>query len=322
MRTIKYAILLLATVMAFSSAVEARKIVTTRDSRTSSSSQRKREELQRQKQLTAQRKKAAEALKKYNEQKTKYIQKKKAEANAAEKERADAAKAAILARQKAADDAKKGVREDNSLLGKYNTMITEVGMSSVQRAKVIAILKKQQGGKKTTPSTDNQAEIARMTKAYNAATGKKKGIIAAALRDARKKNASAASASSGASADYHEQIMGLLTPAQKLKWGGYNLAKDPALKFEGVTLTEKQLKRIRTICNAASKDLPDEVSDLSPKAGVKARQSVLRDVRSQIIFEVLTPEQRASVQRNAAKRLAAATAAVTAAPAVVPAGDK
>ncbi|MBC8372877.1 MAG: hypothetical protein H8E53_04730 [Planctomycetes bacterium] len=326
MRAIKYAILLLAAVVVFSSAAEARKIVNVTDYRGKSRSQRKRDEQRRQKQLAEQRKKNAEKLEKYNEAKKKYYAKKQAEANAREKEKADKAKEAILARKKAEADAKKEAREENALLGKYATMVTEAGMSSAQRAKLVALLKKQQGGKKPAPARDNQAEIARMTKAYNEATGAKKGIIAAALQDARKKNAGSAAGTSGARADHHKQVMGLLTSAQKLKWGGYKLAKDPSLKFEGVTLTEKQLKRIRTICNAASKDLPDEASDLSPKTAARIRQSVLRRVRSQVIFEVLTPEQRTAVQSAAAKKLAAAAAAAavapTAAPAVVPAGDE
>jgi len=219
MRAIKYAILLLVALTAFSSAVEAKKIVTVRDYRGKSRSQRKRDEQQRQKKLAEQRKKNAEKLKKYNEAKKKYYAKKKAEANAREKEKADKAREAILAKEKKIAADKKTAREENALLGKYATMVTEAGMSSAQRAKLVALLKKQQGGKKTTPSRDNQAEIARMTKAYNEATGAKKGIIAAALKDARKKNAGSAASTSGARADHHKQVMGLLTSAQKLKWG-------------------------------------------------------------------------------------------------------
>ena len=306
MKPIKYAILLLAALMAFSSAVEAKKIVTTRrvNSR-SSSAQRRREEQRRKKKIEDQNKRRRDAIKKYNAKKAEYYKKKKAEADAREKERADKAKAAIVAREKKEADAKKTAREENALLGKYAVMVTEVRMSSVQRAKLLALVRKQQGGKKTTKSSDNQGEIARLTKAYNEATGAKKGIIASALKAARKKSAGAAS---GSQADHHKKIMGLLTPAQKLKWGGYKLSKDPALKFEGITLTEKQIKRIRTICDAAAKDLPDEAADVDPKVAAKARQSVLRNVRSQIIYEVLTPEQRAAVQSAATKKQAAAAA--------------
>ena len=105
--------------------------------------------------------------------------------------------------------------------------------------------------------------------------------------------------------------MGLLTDAQKLKWRGYKLTKEPALKFEGITLTEKQIKRIRAICDASAKDLP--AAAVAPKAAARAHKSVLRNVRSQIIFEVLTPEQRTAVQRSDAKKRAAAVAAAAAA---------
>ncbi|MDP6546692.1 MAG: hypothetical protein QGH60_22180 [Phycisphaerae bacterium] len=314
MKSIKYAILLLVALMVFSSAVEAKKIVTVRRVGSGSRS-RRREKERREKQLRERRAKAIKAQKKYNEQKAAYYKKKRAEANAREKEKADKARDAILAREKKIAADKKTVREENSLLGKYATMVTEARMSSSQRARLIAILKKQQGGKTTAGSSDNAAEIARLTKAYNKATGKKRGIIASALRDARKKGARAAAVDvggGGSKADIHKQIMGLLTPAQKLKWGGYQLVKDPAMQFEGITLTAKQIKRIRAICDAASKGLPGESSDLTPKAAARARKSVLRTARSQIIFEVLTPEQRTIVQRADAKKRAAAAAAVAA----------
>jgi len=314
MKPIKYAILLLVALMAFSGAVEAKKIVTVRRVGSGSRS-RRREKERREKRLREQRAKAIKAQKKRNEQRAAYYKKKKAAYEAREKERLDKAKEAILAKEKKDAEARKVAREEKSLLGKYETMVTEVRMSSVQRAKLIALLKKQGEGKKTVHSSDNQAEIARLTKAYNKATGAKKGIIAAALKAARKKGAPAdngSRADSGSKADLHKRIMGLLTPAQRLKWGGYQLAKDPALQFEGITLTKKQIKRIRAICDAASKDLPDEAGDLSPKAAARARKSVLRNVRSQIIFEVLTPEQRTAVQRADAKKRAAAAAAATA----------
>jgi Spy/CpxP family protein refolding chaperone len=311
MKPIKYAILLLAALMAFSSAVEAKKIVTTRRVNSgSSSAQRRREQQQREKRAREKREKEAQALKKRREQYAALVKKRKASANAAEKERVDEATAARLKRENEKAAAEKAAREEKALLGEYETMATEVRMSSVQRAKLVALVKKLRGGPKATESGDNQGEIDRLTKAYNEATGAKKGIIASALEAARKKSAGAAG---GSRADYHKKIMGLLTPAQKLKWGGYKLAKDPALKFEGITLTEKQIMRIRTICDAAAKDLPDEAADVDPKVAAKARQSVLRNVRLQIIYEVLTPEQRAAVQSDAAKKRAAAATAAAAA---------
>jgi len=308
MKPIKYAILLLIALMAFSYAVEAGTIVTVTRISSRSRSQRKREEERRKKQLRDKRARDIKAYNKRKEQIAELRKKRKIAANAAKKERADKAKEALLAKEKKDAAAKQVAREEAALLGKYAAMVTEVRMPTVQRAKLIALLKKQRGGKKVPVSRDNRAEIARLTKAYNAATGAKKGIIASALKAARKKSAPAAAtpAASGSRADHHKQVMALLTPAQKLKWGGYQLAKDPALQFEGITLNPKQIKRIRTICDAASKKLPDEASDLSPKAAAKTRKSVLRNVRSQIIFEVLTPEQRAAVQSADAKKRAAA----------------
>ena len=321
MKPIKYALVLLVALMAFSSAVEAKTIGTVRNS--SSRSQRKREEERRQKQLRDKRAKEIEAYNKRKEQIAELRKKKKIAANAAEKERADKAKEAILAKEKKGAAAKQVAGEEASLLGEYATMVTEVRMSALQRAKLIALLKKQRGIKQIPVSRDNRAEIARLTKAYNAATGAKKGIIASALKAARKKSAPAAApaAASGSRADHHKQVMALLTPAQKLKWGGYKLAKDPALQFEGITLNPKQIKRIRAICDAASKDLPDEAGDLSPKGAAKARQSMLRNVRSQIVFEVLTPEQRIAVQSADVKKRAAASAAASAAAAATAADE-
>ena len=307
MKPVKYTILLLAALVVFSSAVEAEKTVTISRVTYKSTSQLRREQKEREKRLREKREKEAKAREKYNEQKAAYYKKKKAAAAAAEKERSDKAKTARLEKDKKDAAAKKTAREEKALLGKYDAMATEVKMPSAQRAKLVALLRKLKGGSKAPKSRDNQAEIARLTKAYNEATGEKKGIIASALEAARKK--SAGGDARGSRADHHRQVMALLTPAQKLKWGGFNLAKDPALKFEGVTLTEKQIKRIRAICDAAAKDLPDEAADIDPKTAAKARKAVLRTVRLQIVFEVLTPEQRTAIQRDDAKKRAAAAAA-------------
>ena len=302
MKPIKYAILLLVAVTALSGAVEAKKIVTRRRTSSKSTAQRKREEQQREKRAREQREREAKARRKRAEQIAANRKKRKAAAEATEKDRLDKMKAARLEREEKAAAAEKTAREEKAMLGEYDTMATEVKMSSVQRAKLVALVKKLRVGN-TTGSGGNQAEIARLTKAYNEATGARKGIIAEALKKARKKNAGDVG---GSRADQHRKIMGLLTDAQKLKWGGYKLSKNPALKFERITLTEKQIKRIRATCNASAKDLPDETAAVAPKAAAKVRKSVLQEVRLQIIFEVLTPEQRAAVQRADAKKRAAA----------------
>ncbi len=128
MKPIKYAILLLAVLVLFSSAAEAKKAVTVRDYRGKSRSDRRRDKEREAKRLREQRDKAIEAQKKRNEKRAEYIKKKKAEVAAKEKERLDKTKETVLARQKKEIEAAKTAREEEALLGKYATMVTEVRM--------------------------------------------------------------------------------------------------------------------------------------------------------------------------------------------------
>ena len=172
-------------------------------------------------------------------------------------------------------------------------------MSAVQRGKRIDMVRSAKGLPPTEAPRANSRELTRLTQLHKTAVGKKKELIAARIKTLKKKNSNAPVVAPGgsklSSAELHKTVMGLLTPDQKLKWGGYTLAKDPGLKIEGVTLTEQQSKRIRPICNAAARELPDETADMTPAEGAKIRKRVVQKVRMQIIFEVLTPAQRTAI---------------------------
>ena len=298
MKPIKYAILLLVALVVFSGTVEAKVISRTTTGSKRTSDRLRRDKERREEREREQRKKAVE---KYKERQAKLAEARKkriASAEAVEKEQRDKANEARQKKVQEEIAAEKTAREEKALLGEYETMAREVNMSSTQRDKLVAMVRKFRGLPPGT-SRDNSGEIASLTKAYESATGEKKKIIAAKLKAAQKKNADppksskSPKSSTTSKADQHKQIMGLLTPAQKLKWGGYKLAHDPSLKFEGITLTDEQIKRIRTLCDAVAKDLPDEAGDVAPAVAAKTRLSVLKKVRIQIIYTVLTPAQRA-----------------------------
>jgi hypothetical protein len=292
MQPIKYAVLLLAALMAFSGTVEARR---------GSTSQRKRD---KEREAQRQREKYKQNLEKYKKQQEKLAEARKkriAAAEAAEREQRDKANEARRKKVEEQIVAEKAARAEQALLGEYHTMAKEVRMSSTQRAKLVAMVRKFQG-LPPGATQDKTGELARLQRAFDAATGKKKKILGAKLIEVKKRGAATskrASKPSGLSKDnQHRQIMALLTPVQKLKWGGYKLAQDPTLKFTGIELTEKQLKRIRVICDEAAKGLSDETGKTPPTIVASTRKLVLKKVRMQIIYEVLTPAQRTIAKRS------------------------
>ncbi len=297
MNTIKYALLLLVAAITFTSAVEA-KVIYRRTSGNRSSLKRRREQERREEERK--KKARAKAIKDAKERQKKIIEYRKkriAIAEAKEQEAREKAQAAQEAKIKEKVAAEKAARQEKLLLGKYDTMAREVRMPSTQRQKLVDMVRRFRG-LPPGASSGNAAEIARLQRLLKTANGQQKKIIAARIKAAEGKKA-APTKGSGSSkltgAEQHRKIMGLLTGPQKAKWGGYTLANDPYLKFDGITLSEKQTKRIRPICDAAAKELPDEASDIDPVIAAKKRKSVLRKIRIQIIFEVLTPAQRAAV---------------------------
>jgi hypothetical protein len=298
MNTIKYALLLLVAAITFTSAVEA-KVVYRRTSGDRSSLKRRRDQKRRE---DERKKKArAKAIKDAKERQKKIVEYRKkriAQAEAREQELREKAQAAQAEKVKEQIAAEKAARQEKLLLGKYDTMAREVRMPSTQRQKLVNMVRKFRG-LPPGASGGNSAEIARLQRLMKTANGQQKKIIAARIKAAEGKTAAPAKGSASSSkltgAEQHRKIMGLLTPPQKAKWGGYTLANDPSLKFTGITLSDKQTKRIRPICDAAAKQLPDEASGIDPAIAAKQRKSVLRKIRIQIIFEVLTPAQRAAV---------------------------
>jgi len=300
MSKIKYAVVVLIAMTMLASAVEAKKIVTVR--RAGTKRQRDREERarrERDKRRRAELKKKQQAYQK----KVAEARKKRAlQLQAAEKDRKDRAEKLRKDREEKEAAAKKAASEEKAMLGEYGIMATEVKLSVLQRTKLVAIAKKLRAAQQGKQES-HKDEVARLTKAYHEARGQKKAIIAQALRDAKRKTARGARTSVES---YHKQIMALLRPAQRQKWDGYNLAKDPLLRFEGIKLTDKQVRLVRKICDAAAKKLPkDPPADNAQavKDAARKRRSVLRDIRAQIIYEVLTPEQRTIVKRQIAKAL-------------------
>lgn len=283
MKLIKYAIVLLMILATCSVSVEAKR----NNRRESEAAARRRRDREREK--------YREWVKKQAEIRKKRI----AEAEARQQEQRD--KDAEAQKKKIEEQiaAEKAAQEEKALLGEYDIMAREVRMTSTQRQKLVNMIR----GFKGLPVDkirDNSGEIERLTKLLKTARGQKKKIIAARLKKAKEAADAPQAGAKGAKltkADQHRKIMGLLTPAQKQKWGGYKLARDPALKFEDIELNDKQVKRIRAICDAAAKGLPDEAVETDPDAAAKKRENIVKMARIQTIFEVLTPAQRTAVGR-------------------------
>jgi hypothetical protein len=290
MKPIKYAILLLVALMAFSGTVEAR------SSKKRNSTQQK----QREKKARQEREKLAKQQKEQAEKQAEARKKKIAAEENREREERDKINAIREKRAKDKILAERAAHAEKLLLGEYDTMAREARMSTTQRNKLVAMVRKFRG-LPPGATRDNSAQIARLEKALAGATGQKKKNIAARLEATRKKNTSVAKSPKSAKSaptskeDRHKQIMGLLTSDQKLKWGGYKLAQDPSLTFKGVTLTDKQVKQIRTICDTAAKGLPDEAAPVS-KTATMTRKTLLKRVKVQIKYEVLTPAQRSAAK--------------------------
>ncbi|MBT3202188.1 MAG: hypothetical protein HN350_19975 [Phycisphaerales bacterium] len=292
MKPVKYALLILAALMTFSMTVDAR---------TTSRRERERREQQR---LRERREKQIKEYKKRQAQEAEARKKRIAKLEAQERERTEKM---VAAREKKTQDAiaatQKAARE-KALLGEYDTMVREVRMSSVQRQKLVEMMMQFKGMEPPKDARDDGREIERLGKLYKAAKGSQKVILARKLKEAKlreaKKKAEAAKTKSRRSkavptkSEQHQKIMGLLTPVQKLKWNGYKLAQDSALTFPGIKLTEPQLKRVRELCNEAAKGLPSESAD--PLVAAATRKTVIQKLRVQIIYEVMTPDQRAKAR--------------------------
>ena len=294
MKPIKYVIMLLAIWVTFSGVAEA-KVISRRTTGKSSSLRRERE--RREKRERELRAKALEKAKKEYKKRMEIAAKQRkariAAAEAAEQEKREKREEAL--NKKLAEE--RQAAKDKAMLGEYELMAKEVRMSSAQRTKMLAMVREFRGLPPNAKPPDKNAELAKLKKAYESATGTKKKLLAQKLEEARKRPESSSASKKAPKVSreqQHKKIMGLLTATQKGKWGGYKLAKDPALQFEGVTFTASQLKRIRAICDTAAKGLPDEASDMDPEAAAKMRKTVLKKVRVQIIYEVLTPAQRAA----------------------------
>jgi len=295
MKPFKYALLILAALMAFSMTVDAR---------TTSRREQERRELERN------RERRAKQLKEYKKRQAQAVEARKKRVAILEAQEREKTEKIAAARAKKTQDqltATKTAAREKALLGEYEIMAREVRMLSAQRQKLVTMMMGFKGLEPPKNARDDGREIERLTKLYKSAKGSQRTILAkrlkeAKLREAKKKTAAAPPKSRRSKSavlsksEQHRKIMGLLTPAQKLKWGGYKLSQDPALTFTGIKMTEPQLKRIRELCNESAKGLPDESASADPLVAAATRKTVIQKLRVQIIYEVMTPDQRAKAR--------------------------
>ena len=123
----------------------------------------------------------------------------------------------------------------------------------------LAEIKKQQAEAKKNKDKDAMKKIAAQSKELRAEEAKNRGAATAAA-------------------------MSILTPEQKAQWAGFALYRQVVGKFKKVELTDEQDKKVRDMCNATAKDLPEDDK--------KARGKAYKELTTSIIESILTAEQK------------------------------
>jgi len=136
-------------------------------------------------------------------------------------------------------------------------------------AEKFAELKKQQAEARKNKDNDAKKRIAAQSKALRAEAAKIKGAAIAAAK-------------------------ALLTPEQKEQWAGFTVYRQIMRRFKKAELTDEQDKKVREMCNAKAKDIPEDDK--------KARGRAYKELTTAITESVLTAEQKAKLTAKKPKK--------------------
>jgi Spy/CpxP family protein refolding chaperone len=174
--------------------------------------------------------------------------------------------------------------------GGYMMMISVLKLDQERAAKITAIAEKYRAD----------------TKAWDAENGAKlKELMAAGKKAREDKDREKMKAIGGdmkklrqgrddIAAAEKKEVMALLTEDEKVQWAGFSLYRGTIGRYKKLNLTEEQDAKIREICTAAAKDMPDK-SDR--KAAGAARKKLAQDIE-----KVLTPEQVEQLKKKPEKK--------------------
>ncbi len=173
------------------------------------------------------------------------------------------------------------------LRGEYAIMVSVLKLDDAQAAKVNEAVQKHQEAVKAWEagaSGQNYKELSAAAKKAKKDKDKEKTkSIMQDMKSLRKERDDLRAAQKA-------EIMAILTDGQKAEWAGFTLYRGTIGRYKRLKLTEDQDARIREICTAAAKDMPDK-SDR--KAAGAARKKLAADIE-----KILTPEQLEELKKK------------------------
>ena len=126
----------------------------------------------------------------------------------------------------------------------------------------LAEIKKQQAEARKNKDKDAMKKVAEQSKDLRAEEAKNRGAAIAAVKS-------------------------ILTPEQQQQWAGFTVYQQIMGRFKKAELTDDQDKKVRDICNAKAKDIPE--------GDKKAQSRAMKELSTSIIESVLTAEQKEKV---------------------------
>ena len=183
----------------------------------------------------------------------------------------------------------------SGLRGEYAIMASKAGFTDEQKTKLKALVKEMNEAVRKEAEASKE-KLAELKKAIEAA---KKAKDKAAGQEARKKMAEVKKASQAVKAGYQKKIVKLMTAEQRGKWGAFVFYRKASGKFSKAKLTDDQKKAVRTLCDAAAKELGDLAISASAKEDKKKVQAAVKKASEQISRQVLTDEQRKAMKAKA-----------------------
>jgi len=91
------------------------------------------------------------------------------------------------------------------------------------------------------------------------------------------------------------KVLALLSEEQKAAWAAYQLQQNVVRRYMRLKLTEEQQAQVKTLCEAASKDL-------AAAQDGKAKAAAMRKLQSEISEKVLTDEQREKLKKRGGRK--------------------
>jgi len=196
------------------------------------------------------------------------------------------------AKKRKARKPRKGKPPKKGLRGEYAIMVKICTMDEIQQAKLKESLEKQKVALKEWNDGPNGQKLQQLRKAYAEARKAKDADEIKKLRGQIKPLQQELSKLQAAN---REAIMAILTPEQKLKWGGFTLYRDMMRRYKRLKLTEEQTQQVRDLCNAGAKELGQKMDDR------KARGQASRKIRQEIEQKVLNDLQREELKKKPEK---------------------